>query len=368
MAKVPPGVLELLRVEGVGPKTAALAWKKLKLQTLDAFEAACRDGTLQRLPRMGEKRAAGLLSAVERYRARRGRVPLHHALSTAEALVGRLRKVPGVRAAEVAGSVRRRKPTIGDINLLVAAVNAEPAVRAFSHAPEVKEVIATGPTKCSVRLVSGLQADLRVLPPESFGAALHYFTGSKSHNIELRLRALRRGLKLSEYGVFDRKGTRLGGATEQEIFDAVGLPFIPPGAARGRGGDPGGRGAPAAAPRRGARRAWAICTCTPTPRPTGSSPLDELRAEGARLGRRYLAITDHTRSRPLGLDGPATRRHGEEVHRLGGRSKNGTQLLAGAEVDILPDGSLDLPADVLGRARLGGGERALALQRHAGDR
>lgn len=347
LAKVPEGLLEVLQVEGVGPKTAALGWKRLRLSDLAGFEMACRNGALAKLPRMGPKRVAAILSAIQRHRARQGRVPLYRALGAAEALAARLRKVRGVEAAEVAGSLRRRKETVADIDLLVSTLDAEPVVRAFRQAAEVKEVLAAGPTKCTARLQNGLQADLRILPPESFGAALHYFTGSKAHNIELRTRALRRGLKLSEYGVFDREGRRLGGATEQEVFEAVGLPWIPPELREGAGelqAAEAGR-----LPRLleegdllGDLHVHSDASSD------ARSSLEELVAEAARLGRQYLAITDHSRSRPLGLDGRALLEQARQVRRFGAGNPGAPKLLTGVEVDILADGTLDLPADELG--------------------
>jgi DNA polymerase (family 10) len=346
LAKVPPGLLELLKVEGVGPKTACLAWKKLHLENLSGFESACRGGAMEKLPRMGKKRVAAILLALDRYRARKGRVPLHRALATAEAIVQRLRTVRGVQAAEVAGSIRRRRETIGDLDLLVCSESPELVVQAFKQAPEVKELTATGPTKCTARLKSGLQADLRILPPASFGAALHYFTGSKAHNIEVRTRAMRRGLKLSEYGVFDREGRRLGGSREEEIFEAVGLPWIPPELREGAGelqaADEGRL--PRLLEEGQVLGDLHVHSDTSS---DGHSPLEELRTEAARLGRRYLAITDHSKSRPLGLDAQGMRAHAAEIRRVSARSKTGPQLLAGVEVDILPDGNLDLPLEVL---------------------
>ncbi len=347
MGQVPPGVVELLRVEGIGPKTAELAWKQLHVERLADMEKACRDGSLEKLPRMGPRRVAGILRALERYQARKGRVPLHRALALAEAIAGQLRKVPGVRAAEVAGSIRRRRETIGDIDLLVSAPDPAAVLRAFQAVPEVEAVTASGPTKCTARLKSGLQTDLRILPPESFGAALHYFTGSKSHNVELRTRAMRRGLKLSEYGVFDRDGKRLGGATEAEVYRAVGLPFIPPELREGAGEIEAA----------GAGRLPRLIEVEDVlgdlhvhsdASSDGHSRIEELCEEAARLGRKYLAITDHSRSRPLGLAAGPMRAHALEIRRLDRqRGKAAPRLLTGVEVDILQDGSLDLPREVL---------------------
>jgi len=345
LGKVPPGLLELLKVEGVGPKTVAVAWKRLGVEDLRGLEVACQNGTLKELPRLGEKRAAAILLAIERHRARRGRVPLHRALATAESIAKLLRRVRGVSAAEVAGSIRRRKETIGDIDLLVSAADAALVFRAFELAPEVKEVTATGPTKCTARLRTGLQLDLRVVPPESFGAALHYFTGSKSHNIDVRTRAMHRGLKLSEYGIFDREGRRLGGAKEEEIFKAIGLPWIPPELREGTGElEAAEKGRlPHLVEEADIRGDLHVHSDASS---DAHSDLEELREEAARLEREYLAITDHSKSRPLGLDAAALREHARRIETLGAEQA-GPRLLAGVEVDILPGGTLDLPIDVL---------------------
>ncbi|MBS1149597.1 MAG: polymerase family [Myxococcaceae bacterium] len=346
LARVPPGLLELLKVEGLGPKTAALAWKRLHVKGLEDFEVACRSGALEKLPRMGPRRVAALLLAIERHRARKGRVPLYRALASAEAIVRQLREVPGVQAAEVAGSIRRRRETIGDLDLLVASLEVDAVIAAFKRAPEVQQLVASGPTRCTARLKSGLQADLRILPPQSFGAAMHYFTGSKSHNIEVRTRAMRQGLKLSEYGVFDREGRRLGGATEEDVFRLVGLPWIPPELREGAGE------VEAAAAGRLPRLIEEAdllgdLHVHSEASSDGRSSVEELREEAGHLGRRYLAITDHSRSRPLGLEAGPMRALALEIHRLEAQVRRGPHLLTGVEVDILGDGELDLPLEVL---------------------
>ena len=347
-AAVPPGVLEILRVEGVGPKTAQAAWKALGIEDLDALEAACRTGRILAAPRMGEKRARAILEAIARHRARSGRVPLHRALSWAEAMLARLETVPGVVRAEAAGSLRRRKETVGDLDLLVGAADAAPVMRAFAGLPEVAALLAEGPTRSSARLRGGIQADLRVVPPESFGAALHYFTGSKSHNIALRTRAVRMGLKLSEYGVFDRGGRRLGGAREDEVFRAVGLPFIPPELREGAGEiEAAEKGKlPRLVEERDLLGDLHVHSRASS---DGRSTLEEIAAEGRRLGRRYLAVTDHSRARPRGLDPTRLAEHAAAVRELDRRTGGKPHLLAGIEVDILPDGGLDLPEESLSR-------------------
>jgi DNA polymerase (family 10) len=341
-ALVPPGVLELLRLEGVGPKTVEAVWKGLGIEDVSALEEACRSGRVLEAPRMGAARAHAILAAIGRHRARAGRTPLHRALAHADEILSRLRKVPGVRRAEAAGSLRRRKETVGDLDLLVATGDAAPVVRAFTGLAGVAAVVAEGPTKASVRLRSGIQADLRVLPPESFGAALHYFTGSKAHNVAIRTRAMRRGLKISEYGVFDRRGRRISGASEEDVFRAVGLPFIPPELREATGEI---EAAEAGRLPRLVEEDDLLGDLHVHSRASGDARggLQDLARAGRELGRRYLGITDHSRARPLGLDAARLAAHAAEIRALDARLGGRPRLLAGVEVDVLPGGALDLP-------------------------
>jgi len=346
MALVPPGILELLRLEGVGPKTVAALWHTLGVTSVEALERACLDGTILKLPRMGKVRAESIRKAIERYRARQGRMQLHRVLPYAESMVTQLREVPGVLRAEVAGSVRRLRETVGDVDLLVASRDPGAVMKAFRELPEVTLVTAEGPTKASARLSIGLNVDLRVLPEESFGAALHYFTGSKSHNIAIRTRAVRMGLKLSEYGVFDRKGKRIGGRLEDDVFRAVKLPFIPPELREDTGeieAAEEGR-LPRLVERGDLRGDLHVHTKASS---DGRSSLEEVASMARSLGYAYVAITDHSRSRPLGLDETALREHVEKVRTLDRKLRGRPHLLTGIEVDILADGSLDLPLELL---------------------
>lgn len=346
ISQVPKDILELLRLEGVGPKTVFALWHSLGITSVDSLERACRDKSILRLPRMGETRARSILKAIERHRARQGRVPLHRVLPYADTILSRLRAVPGVRDAEVAGSVRRRRETVGDIDLLVASDDPAAVMRAFTRLPDVVQVSSEGPTKSSVRLSAGLQADLRVVPAEAFGAALHYFTGSKSHNIALRSRAVRRGLKLSEYGIFDRGGERLGGEREEEVFAAVGLPWIAPELREGAGEIEAAETGelPQLVEEDDLRGDLHVHSKASS---DAKSSIEELAREARKLGHSYVAITDHSRSRPLGLDEAGILRQAEEIRRLDQKFAGRPHLLRGIEVDILPDGSLDLPLELL---------------------
>lgn len=345
-ALVPPGILELLRLEGVGPKTVGALWHTLGITSVDALEQACRDGSIMKIPRMGKVRAESIRKAIERYRARQGRMPIHRVLPYAESMLARLREVPGVVRAEVAGSVRRRSETVGDIDLLVVSRDPAAVMQAFGKLPEVTLVTAEGPTRASARLAIGLDVDLRVLPEESFGAALHYFTGSKSHNIAIRTRAVRMGRKVSEYGVFDRHGKRIGGRNEEDVFRAVKLPFIPPELREDTGeieAAEEGR-LPRLVEEGDLRGDLHIHTKASS---DGQSSLEEVAAMARSLGYAYLAITDHSRSRPLGLDEAALRKHVARIRALDRKLGGRPHLLAGIEVDILADGTLDLPLDLL---------------------
>jgi DNA polymerase (family 10) len=345
-AKVPPGVLELLRLEGVGPKTVLSLWHGLGIASIDALEQACASGGLEGVPRLGKARIQAISGAIARHRARSGRLPLHRALAAAETLLAELRRVPGVVRAEAAGSVRRRKETVGDLDLLVASTDPDAVTRRFAQLREVAEVLAQGPTRSAVRLRTGLHVDLRVLPPDTFGAALHYFTGSKAHNIALRTKAVRLGVKLSEYGVFDREGRRRGGAREEDVFEALGLPWIPPELREGTGeieAAEEGR-LPRLVEEADLLGDLHVHTDVSS---DGRASLDEIYAEAKRLGRRYLAVTDHSRARPLGLGEVELGEEAKAIRAFARTHRDRPRLLVGVEVDILPDGALDLGDDAL---------------------
>lgn len=344
-AQVPPGVLEMLRLEGVGPKTVSAAWRALGLTDLDALRAAALDGRLSRLPRLGPQRAKGIAVAIERLRGRAGRTLLHRALGYAQSLAARLARVPGVERAEPAGSVRRRCETVGNLDLVVASRAPEPALVAFGGMPEVAEVLEVGPSHSRARLRSGLRAHLRIAPPESFGAALRFFTGSQAHNQALTARAMRRGLAVDERGVFEGP-RRIGGEREEEVFRAVGLPWIPPELREGEGEIEAAERGELPALLEESDLAGDLHVHSQSSA-DGRDSVEALCREARRLGHRYLAVTDHSRSRPLGLDAMALTAQIDEVRTLEMRLPDGPRLLTGVEVDILPDGSLDLPAEVL---------------------
>lgn len=345
-ASLPPGLTTLMAVPDVGPKTALLLYEKLGITSLDDLEAAARSGRIRDLPRMGEKTEENILRGIAAVRRSAERRPLGVALPVADELVALLRPVPGVAEIEVAGSLRRRRETIGDIDILATSRDPASVMEVFVRAPQVRQVLSHGSTRSSVILDVGLQADLRVVEPNAYGAALQYFTGSKEHNVALRERAVRRGLKVNEYGVWRTKDTRrVAGRDEAGVYKAVGLPWIPPELREDQGeidAAAGGR-----LPRlievsdiRGdlhMHTAWS----------DGAESAEAMAAAARALGYEYICITDHSQS--LKVAGGVTirelRDHIAYVRALSERA--GITVLIGTECDIGPDGSLDYPDDVL---------------------
>jgi DNA polymerase (family 10) len=343
--KVPATLKELLKIPGIGPKRVAALYRDLGIRTLDQLEKAAQAGRVRALPGFGEKTERHIL---DQLRARTGepkRFQLAIATQYAEALIAYLKQSPGVKQVMAAGSYRRAKETIGDLDILVTAAPGSPVMERFVSYPEVEEVLAHGATKSSLRLACKLQVDVRVVPEDSYGAALQYFTGSKAHNVALRQLAQQRGLKINEYGVF--KGDRsVAGATEESVYAAVGLPWIPPELRENRGELDAAR----------AGRLPALVEITDlkgdlhthTKATDGRNTVREM-AEAARArGLEYLAITDHSRRLTMakGLDPKRLFEQIEEIDRLNATSI-GITLLKGIEVDILEDGSLDLPDEDL---------------------
>ncbi|MBW2735301.1 MAG: DNA polymerase/3'-5' exonuclease PolX [Deltaproteobacteria bacterium] len=344
---LPKGLFEMLRIGGLGPKKVKLFYDELGIADLDALETAARAGHLAALPRMGAKSQAKILDEIEAFRRRSGRIPLGVALPQGHAIVEVLRALPGTERVDLAGSCRRGRETIGDLDVLVAADESQEAMDCFVNLPAVAEVMLRGDTKCSVRLDSGLQVDLRVLEPASFGAALHYFTGSKHHNIAVRDRAKRKGLRISEYGVFcESTNERLGGASEEEIFAAVGLPFIPPELRENRGEIEAAEAQKL--PRlleAGDLRGDMHLHTTDS---DGKADAVTMVRHAKSLGFDYVAITDHSFGLPVtqGLDAAGLVAQRERLRRIQ-EEVGGIEVLAGVEAEILADGSLDLPVDVL---------------------
>lgn len=344
-AEFPAGLLDMLRLPGLGPKRVKTLYDDLKIQTLEELAAAAREGRIRKIKGFGEKIEAGILRAIET-RQQEGRRFRRAAIAPyAEALCAHLRAVPGVKHVEPAGSYRRARETIGDLDILVEAEDSKAVMQAFVEYDEVQQVLAHGETKSSARLRSGLQVDVRVVPAESFGAALQYFTGSKEHNIAVRKIAQSKGLKVNEYGVM-RGDERIAGRTEEEVYGALGLRVPPPEIREDRGEIE--RAASGDLPKLVEVADIRGDLHNHTTWSDGANSIEEM-AEAARArGYEYLAICDHSKRLTVahGLDEKRLREQIEEIDRVNARLK-GFRILKGIECDILEDGSLDLDDSVL---------------------
>lgn len=343
--QVPEGVAGLMKVPGVGPRRALALSTALGVHDLAGLERAAREGRIRDLPGFGEKSEARILRELEARSGGEERVPLSTAAQYGESLLAWMTGSGAVTRAEIAGSYRRLRETVGDLDLLVTASDHDAAVERFVSFPAVQEVTARGPTRAAVRLRSGLRVDLRVLDEESFGAGLHYFTGSKPHNIAVRRLGQARGLKVSEYGVF-RGRRRVGGRSEEEVFAAVGLPWIPPELREDRGEiEAASTGRLPSLVEAGDIRGDLQ---THTVASDGRDTLRAMAEAAEALGYAYLAVTDHSPAVRVagGMDAAGFRKQRRAVDRLNGRLRTLT-VLAGAEVDIRADGSLDLDDETL---------------------
>ena len=346
LQEFPPTILDLLRLQGVGPKTVALLYSALQIRSVEELAAAARDGRLRAIKGMGAKKESQILKAIEEREKDTGRHLLSDTSVTAEDVIAFLReRAPDVEFVPV-GSLRRGCDTCGDIDILAVGGDAS-LMDAFAGHPRVERILGHGDTKASVRLQGGYQADLRLVPVESRGAAMQYFTGSKAHNIVVRDRAVQRGLKLNEYGLFTvEDDTRLAGETEEGIYEALEMAWVPPELREHRGEVEAAirRELPAlitAADLRGDLHMHTTAT-------DGRDDLETMAAAAQRFGHEYVAITDHSKALAManGLDERRALEHAANVRALNGRFE-GLTLLAGIECDILADGSLDLSPDCL---------------------
>ena len=345
--EMPAAITELLKIPGLGPKRVRLLYDVLEVNSVEQLRRAARSGKIREVPGFGEKTESQILQALEQRDRGGQRVKLAVAAQYAEALVAHLKPVRGVAAVTVAGSFRRMRETVGDLDILVAARAGSPVMERLRGYDEVKEVLASGETRASVVLRSGLHVDVRLVPRESYGAALHYFTGSKAHNIAIRRLGQGRGLKINEYGVF-RGETRIAGETEESVFEAVGLPFIPPELREDRG--------EIEAARRGELPRLVTLEDLKgdlhlhTTASDGHNSVKEMALAAKAVGLTYVAITEHSRRLTVarGLDPGRVLKQIDEIDRLNGELA-GITILKGIEVDILQDGSLDLPDSVLKR-------------------
>ncbi len=349
LRKFPPGVLEMLRIQGLGPKSIALIWSAYRAATLDEVERLCREGKIRELPRMGEKLEQKILKSIEAYRRSAGRFLISVAEQAADEICAYLRQGPDARKLRVtpAGSLRRGKETIGDLDVLVTGGRAEQQIEHLLKYPKILDLVAKGENKVSVKLPQALQVDVRFLEPASYGAAMQYFTGSKEHNVALRQRAIKMGFKLSEYGLFrSRDEKKMAGATEEEIYELLGLDYIPP-ELRENAGE-----IDAAAEHRLPRLVELEDIKGDlhmhTTASDGRASIREM-AEAARArGLQYIAITDHSKALAMtnGLDEKRAIEQAREIRKIDKEMK-GIRLLAGIEVDIHRDGRLDLDDEAL---------------------
>jgi DNA polymerase (family 10) len=353
LEKYRPSMLELLKIQGLGPKTIALIWDAYQACDIAAVEKLAREGKIRELPRMGEKQEQKILKGIEDYRRISGRYYLDQAESTAEKIIEFLNDQPGVEKITPAGSLRRGRETVGDLDILVtgpACINdkkRQALINKVVAVPGILQVLAQGENKVSFKLRSGMQVDVRLLPPDSFGAALQYFTGSKSHNVALRQRALKMGLTLSEYGLLTVEGNqRVASKTEEEIYGKLGLAYIAPELRENCGEIEAA--AANKLPQLVSESDIQGDVHMHTIETDGRNTIEELAECAKARGYRYIAITDHSKNLAFanGLDDKRAEQHIKRI-RKADKEIGGIRIFAGIEVDILAEGELDLSDRVL---------------------
>ena len=351
LAKYQPAMLDLLKIQGLGPKTVALIWDTFQVCDPAGVEKLAREGKLRELPRMGEKQEQKILKAIEQYSRVSGRFLLDVADRTAEKLIEHLHGIPGMDAVTPAGSLRRGRETVGDLDILVTGKCCgsekprEAVIDRILAFPGILDTIARGENKVSFKLRSGMQVDVRLLAPESFGAAMCYFTGSKAHNVALRQRALKQGYTLSEYSLARLQDEKpVAGRTEEEIYGKLGLDFIPP-EMRENCGEielAEKHALPTLITEKDLQGDVHMHTNTTD----GRCTIEEMAQAARQRGYKYMAITDHSKSLAMtfGLDDARALEHTKAIR---GTEVDGIRIFAGIEVDILADGDLDLSDAVL---------------------
>ncbi len=348
LAKYPPTALELLKIQGLGPKTISLLWEHYRVSTIDDLERLCQEQKLRLLPRLGAKLEEKVLRSICNYRQRAGRFLLNFADDLATDLSGYLAATPGIEQVTRAGSVRRGRETVGDLDLLVTGPSANEALDRFIAHPKVSEVLARGPNKASAKVgMQAIQVDVRALPRESYGAALQYFTGSKDHNIALRSRCLKMGYTLSEYGLFRlENNARVAGETEEEVYTKLGLEWIPPELRENQGEiEAAAEGRLPQLVEQGQIRGDLHMHTVET---DGRATLEEMASTAAGLGYEYVAITDHSKALAManGLDERRAVAFAKHVRGLN-QAGPGIHIFSGIECDIRKDGTMDLADDAL---------------------
>jgi len=338
-------LVELLEVPGMGPKHVKLIYDKLGIKTVDQLEKAAKAGKLRDLPGLGEKTEQNILKGIEQERRHKERFPLGVILPRAESIVLQLKKVKEVKNISLAGSLRRMKETIADVDILVSSLKPKVVFNAFVKLPEVQTVLSKGATKSSIVTRDGIQMDLRVVKPESYGSAQHYFTGSKAHNIRIRSLGVDRGLKINEYGVF--KGEKsIAGKSEEEVFNSVGLPFIPPEMREDWGEIEAAkkRKLPHLIELKDLKGDLHIHSNWTD----GRSAIEEMALAARKMGYQYIALCDHSPTIGItnGLTPQRLLKQKEEIKRLNRKFK-GFFILSGVEVDIRSNGKLDFEDEIL---------------------
>ena len=345
--EVPEGLMELMVIQSMGPKTLALLHDRLGVESLDDLKRVIEDGSMEVLPGLGAKKVENIKRGIKLYAASRGRIPLGIALPIVEGIIAQLKQTKQIFQISAAGSLRRMRENIGDIDILSTGSEGKEIVQRFTQLPQITEVLAAGDTKGSVILEGKTQVDLRVVSPNCFGSALQYFTGSKAHNIHLREIAKDRGLKISEYGVF-RGDERLGGEREEDIYSALGLSWIPPEMREDRG-----------------EIEAAIAGTLPelvkpeeirgdlhvhSQHSDGTATIEQIALKAKELDYEYIAICDHSQSAQY-AGGISQDELVEEIREIEGLNQrlDGIRILSGTEVDIKADGSLDYPDEFLSK-------------------
>ena len=346
-AKVPINIDELYGIEGMGPKTIKMFYDKLQIKNLADLEKAATEGKLKTLPGFTEKKEQDIFKQIEFFKRGKGRLIIGEVYPLVKQIEKRLQHIAGVKNAAAAGSIRRMKETIGDIDYLVAASDPEQVIDFFVKMPEVQEILGMGRAKAFVKLASGIDADLLVVPEESWGSALQYFTGSKEHSVQLRKIAISKGLRLNEWGVF-KGDKRVAGTTEEEVYKILGLQWIPPEMRENTGEIEIGR--QGKVPKLVEYGSLKGDLQVHSENSDGTASIEEMARGAKAFGLDYIAITDHTKSLKLagGLEEQELLEQADKISQLNDRLREEEfRILSSAEVNIMKDGSLDIPNTVL---------------------
>jgi DNA polymerase (family X) len=345
-AKVPIDIDELYGIEGIGPKTIKMFYDKLQIKNLADLEKAATEGKLKTLPGFTEKKEQDIFKRIEFFKRGKDRLIIGEVYPLVKQIEKRLQHIAGVKNAVAAGSIRRMKETIGDIDYLVAANDPKRVIDFFVKMPEVQEILGMGQAKAFVKLASGIDADLLVVPEESWGAALQYFTGSKEHSVQLRKIAISKGFRLNEWGVF-KGDKRIAGATEEEVYKTLGLQWIPPEMRENAGEIELGR--QDKVPKLVEYGSLKGDLQVHSENSDGTATIEEMARGAKAFGLDYIAITDHTKSLKLagGLEEQELLEQADKISQLNDRLREEFRILSSAEVNIMKDGSLDIPNTVL---------------------